>query len=72
LLKITGENVGKSRSPGPPFTLETAMQKVRMAEDSWNTCDPKKDSLAFIIDSAWRNRPDFINGREEIFDATPE
>jgi len=56
----------KSRPPVPPFTLETAMQKVRMAEDAWNTCDPEKVSLAYTIDSAWRNRSVFINGREEI------
>ena len=55
-----------SRPPVPPFTLETAMLKVRMAEDAWNTCDPEKVSLAYTIDSAWRNRSDFINGREEI------
>lgn len=55
-----------NRPPLPPFTLETATQKVRMAEDAWNTRDPKKVSLAYTIDSTWRNRSEFIKGREEI------
>ncbi|HNQ33766.1 MAG TPA: DUF1348 family protein, partial [Methanoculleus sp.] len=56
----------KSRPPLPPFTYETAVQKVRMAEDAWNSRDPEKVSLAYSIDSVWRNRSEFINGREEI------
>ena len=55
-----------ARPPLPPFTRETAMQKVRMAEDGWNSRDPVKVSLAYTVDSQWRNRTDFPNGREEI------
>ncbi len=55
-----------SRPPLPPFTLETAIQKVRMAEDAWNTRDPEKVSLAYTPDSVWRNRAEFISGRAEI------
>jgi len=55
-----------SRPPLPPFTRETAIQKVRMAEDAWNTRDPQKVALAYSIDSHWRNRAEFVNGREEI------
>jgi nuclear transport factor 2 (NTF2) superfamily protein len=54
------------RPPLPPFTHETAIQKVRLAEDGWNTRDPEKVSLAYSIDSRWRNRSEFISGREEI------
>ncbi|WP_308190416.1 nuclear transport factor 2 family protein [Pseudonocardia sp. TRM90224] len=54
------------RPPLPPFTRETAVQKVRMAEDAWNTRDPEKVSLAYTPDSRWRNRSEFVNGREEI------
>jgi uncharacterized protein len=50
----------------PPFTRETATAKVRAAEDAWNTRDPERVSLAYSIDSRWRNRSEFINGREEI------
>ena len=50
----------------PPFTLETAQQKVQAAEDAWNTKDPEKVCLAYTIDTEWRNRTDFINGREEV------
>ena len=56
----------ESHPPVPPFTLETAMQKVRMAEDAWNTRDPQKVALAYTIDSRWRNRSEFPTGREEI------
>lgn len=51
--------------PLPPFNFETATQKVQMAEDAWNTKDPEKVSLAYTIDTEWRNRDLFINGREE-------
>jgi nuclear transport factor 2 (NTF2) superfamily protein len=50
----------------PPFTRESAAQKVRLAEDGWNTRDPGKVALAYAIDSRWRNRSEFINGRNEI------
>lgn len=54
------------RPPVPPFTRETAAQKVRMAEDGWNTRDPERVSLAYTPDSIWRNRAEFLSGREEI------
>lgn len=50
----------------PPFTLETAMQKVRAAEDAWNSRDPQRVSLAYSEDSEWRNRDRFLRGRDEI------
>jgi uncharacterized protein len=50
----------------PPFTRETAIKKVRAAEDAWNTRDPQRVSLAYTIDSRWRNRSEFVNGREDI------
>ena len=52
--------------PIPPFTLETAKQKIQMAEDAWNSKDPVKVSKAYTVDSEWRNRSQFINGREAI------
>jgi uncharacterized protein len=55
-----------TRPPLPPFTRESAIQKVRLAEDGWNTRDPAKVALAYAIDSRWRNRSEFINGRNEI------
>jgi uncharacterized protein len=54
------------RPPVPPFTRETAIQKVRMAEDAWNTRDPERVSLAYTADSEWRNRSEFPRGRAEI------
>ncbi len=54
------------RPPLPPFTEETAIQKTRMAEDAWNTQDPEKVSLAYTVDSTWRNRSEFISGRDTI------
>ncbi|AZV79304.1 nuclear transport factor 2 family protein [Parasedimentitalea marina] len=54
------------RLPVPPFTRETAIQKVRMAEDGWNSRNPEKVSLAYTEDSKWRNRSDFPTGRREI------
>ena len=54
------------RPPVPPFTLATAIQKIRLAEDGWNTRDPAKVSLAYSEDSRWRNRAEFIIGRDEI------
>lgn len=55
-----------TRPPMPPFTLETAMQKARMAEDAWNSRDPEKVSLAYTPESVWRNRGEFLIGREAI------
>src|ERR687885_2891956 len=56
----------ESRPPFPPFTLETARQKVQAAENAWNTRDPEKVSLAYTVDSQWRNRDEHIVGREQI------
>jgi nuclear transport factor 2 (NTF2) superfamily protein len=56
----------ETKPPFPPFSEESARQKVRMAEDAWNTRDPEKVSLAYTSDSSWRNRSEFVNGREEI------
>ncbi|HEY8704501.1 MAG TPA: nuclear transport factor 2 family protein [Gaiellaceae bacterium] len=54
------------RPPVPPFTEETARQKVQAAEDAWNTCDPDRVALAYTVDSTWRNRDEFFEGREKI------
>ncbi|PCJ87157.1 MAG: hypothetical protein COA54_06535 [Thiotrichaceae bacterium] len=54
------------RPPLPPFSLETATQKVRMAENAWNLRDPEKIALAYTEDSLWRNRSEFLQGREQI------
>jgi nuclear transport factor 2 (NTF2) superfamily protein len=54
------------RPPVPPFTEETARQKVQAAEDAWNTRDPDRVALAYTTDSKWRNRDEFFEGREKI------
>lgn len=54
------------RPPLPPFTEKTALQKTRLAENAWNSQDPEKVSLAYTPDSTWRNRSEFISGRESI------
>jgi len=56
----------ETRPPLPPFTHETAVQKVRMAEDGWNSRDPERVALAYTVDSRWRNRSEFPRGREQI------
>jgi len=56
----------EQKFPLPPFNLETAKQKVQLAEDAWNTQDADKVSKAYTVDSEWRNRSTFINGREDI------
>lgn len=56
----------EQRPPLPPFTFESAKAKVQAAEDAWNTRDPEKVSLAYTPDCVWRNRDEFIHGREEI------
>jgi len=56
----------EKRYPIPPFTMETALQKVQAAEDAWNTKDPAKVATAYTIDTEWRNRTEFINGREAV------
>ena len=54
------------RPPFPPFSLETAREKVQKAEDAWNTCDPDRVALAYTEDSVWRNRSEFFSGRSSI------
>ena len=63
---MSHENKAMSRPPLPPFTAETAAQKVRMAEDAWNSRDPAKVALAYTADSRWRNRAEFLQGRDAI------
>jgi uncharacterized protein len=58
--------MSESRPPFPPFTRDTAIQKVRGAEDGWNSCAPERVALAYTEDSIWRNRAEFITGRAEI------
>ncbi|MFF0495853.1 nuclear transport factor 2 family protein [Nocardia aobensis] len=58
--------MSEARPPYPPFTLETAAQKVQAAEDAWNTRDPHRVALAYTPDSTWRNRDEFITGRAQI------
>ena len=55
-----------ARPPFPPFTRETALQKIRAAEDAWNSRDPARVALAYTVDSRWRNRAEFLQGREAI------
>ncbi|WP_316828829.1 nuclear transport factor 2 family protein [Pedobacter miscanthi] len=56
----------EQKPPMPPFTHETALQKVQMAEDAWNSRNPEKVCMAYTIDTEWRNRNEFINGREAV------
>ena len=56
----------EQKLPLPPFTYETAIEKIQLAEDAWNSQDPERVSKAYTIDSEWRNRNQFVNGREEI------
>ena len=58
----------EKKYPLPPFTEETARQKIQMAEDAWNSQDPVKVSKAYSLDTEWRNRNQFINGRQEVQD----
>ena len=58
----------EARPPFPPFTCEMAVQKVRMAEDAWNNQDPQRIALAYTIDSEWRNRNEFPQGRAQIIE----
>lgn len=57
-----------TRPPEPPFTHESAVRKVRLAEDAWNSRDPERVALAYTEDSVWRNRSDFLTGRRAIVD----
>ncbi|MEA5478705.1 nuclear transport factor 2 family protein [Pseudanabaena galeata UHCC 0370] len=56
----------ETKPPLPPFTLETAKAKIQAAENAWNTRDPDRVALAYTEDSEWRNRNEFVNGRDEI------
>ncbi|GAB5522229.1 MAG: DUF1348 family protein [Roseivirga sp.] len=56
----------EKKYPLPPFTEETARQKIQAAEDAWNSKNPKKISMAYSVDTEWRNRSEFINGREAV------
>ena len=62
------ELVSSTRPPLPPFTRETAIQKVRAAEDGWNSREPERVALAYTLNSRWRNRSEFLNGRPEIIE----
>lgn len=62
----SAENPVEQKLPFPPFDSNTAAQKVRLAEDAWNTRDPQRVSLAYTRDSVWRNRAEFLSGREAI------
>lgn len=56
----------EQKLPLPPFTLETALLKVQLAEEAWNSKNPERVSKAYTIDTEWRNRTEFINGREQV------
>lgn len=58
----------EKKYPLPPFTLETALEKVQKAEDAWNSQDPVTVSKAYTVDTEWRNRTTFVNGRKEVQD----
>ena len=62
--------MSQARPPFPPFNPETAAQKARLAEDAWNSRDPERVSLAYTPDSRWRNRAEFITGREAFCSAS--
>jgi uncharacterized protein len=63
---MSNARMSNARPPLPPFTRATAVQKVRLAEDGWNSRDPERVSLAYSTDSYWRNRAEFVRGRPEI------
>jgi uncharacterized protein len=65
-MTLQSATASVDRPPYPPFTVESATQKVRLAEDGWNSRDPERVSLSYSIDSKWRNRSEFVNGRDEI------
>src|SRR6266487_4600123 len=65
-LAVPIEDRTMSRPPLPPYTAETAAQKARLAEDAWNTRDPARVAQAYTIDSRWRNRAEFLQGRDAI------
>lgn len=63
---MSGNLKSETRPPLPPFDLESAQLKVRLAEDGWNSREPEKVALAYSLNSRWRNRAEFVNGRQEI------
>ena len=63
MAEVTGM---ERRPPFPPYTLETALEKVHAAEDAWNSRDPEMVAMAYTVNSHWRNRTEFVNGRAEI------
>ena len=63
---MNNENAVKPSDIVPPFTLEKALAKVQAAENAWNSRDPERVALAYSVDTEWRNRTEFINGREEV------
>jgi len=58
----------QTKPPLPPFNEQTAIQKIRMAEDAWNSRDPQRVSMVYTEDTYWRNRAEFVNGRDEVID----
>ena len=58
--------MSEARPPLPPFSRETAIRKIRAAEDAWNTRDPERVALAYTVDSRWRNRSEIFQGRPQI------
>ena len=66
VAKMPTTQAKQLRPPLPPFTLETAKAKVQAAEDAWNSRNPKRVSLAYTTDTVWRNRSEFLNGRDEV------
>jgi len=66
LTKNIKMEIMEKRLPVPPFNMETALEKVQLAENAWNSRDPEKVCLAYTKDTEWRNRTEFINGRDEV------
>jgi nuclear transport factor 2 (NTF2) superfamily protein len=66
VIAMTTADLASERPPIPPFTVESARQKVRIAEDGWNSRDPQRVALAYTEDSRWRNRAEFLSGRASI------
>jgi hypothetical protein len=66
LSSVEFKKLMEQRPPLLPFNMESALKKVQAAEDAWNTRDPEKVCMAYTIDTEWRNRTDFINGRDEV------
>lgn len=72
IKSIIGVSMENTRPPLPPFTAKSAVEKIRAAENGWNNKDPQKVSLAYTVDSQWRNRSSFVNGRDEIVEFLTE